>query len=242
LEARDFLRWFLNGIFKLALSDALIQGNPAAELKIPRKCQAGRAMWPLTEEEVNKYLEVVDLLEKLIARLAIFEGMRQEVILALLWKAVAGETIRAEESAYKRVLNPPKNGKTRKGAISDGTIELLKEWAGLALDSSPDGIVFPSEEIPLSLDNLWWRSMFPKLEKVALGLGDISGIAQNQRQPVEGGGHRSQGCLRPEGPRDRRKHGSERSRSEPTRRHIASTTCCRERTGLNEVGAVRRNR
>src|ERR1022692_4151435 len=30
------LRWFLNGIFKLALSDGLVLFNPAAELKIPR--------------------------------------------------------------------------------------------------------------------------------------------------------------------------------------------------------------
>ena len=29
------LRWFLNGIFKLALSDTLVPGNPAAELRIP---------------------------------------------------------------------------------------------------------------------------------------------------------------------------------------------------------------
>jgi hypothetical protein len=80
------LRWFLNGIFNLALSNALIQGNPAAELRIPRKCQAGRAMRSLTEEEVNKYLEVFDLRERLIARLAIFEGMRPGEILALRWR------------------------------------------------------------------------------------------------------------------------------------------------------------
>ena len=47
------LRWFLNGIFKLAMSDGLVLNNPAAELRIPRKCQPGRAMRPLTEEEVN---------------------------------------------------------------------------------------------------------------------------------------------------------------------------------------------
>jgi len=65
------LRWFLSGIFKLALSDGLVPSNPAAELMIPRKCQPGRAVRPLTEEEVNQYLEVLDLREKLIAKLAI---------------------------------------------------------------------------------------------------------------------------------------------------------------------------
>ena len=58
---------------------------------------------------------------------------------------------------YKRILNTPKNGKTREGAISDGTLAMIKEWADLAQDPSPDGFVFPSENLttPLSLDNLW---------------------------------------------------------------------------------------
>lgn len=166
------IRWFLNAIFKLALSDGCIAKNPAAELIIPKNCQAGREMRPLTEEEVNRYLEVFDLREKLIARLAIFEGMRPGEILALRWKSVTGEyTIRVAERVYKRVLNTPKNGKTREGAISDGTLELFKEWAGLAQDTSPDGFVFPSEKVttPLSLDNLWRRYMFPKLDRIGLG-------------------------------------------------------------------------
>jgi integrase len=79
--------------------------------------------------------------------------------------------IRVVERVYKRKFNTPKNGKTREGAMSDGTLELLKEWAGLAQDPSPDGFVFPSEKVvtPLSLDNLWRRCMFPKLDKIGLG-------------------------------------------------------------------------
>ena len=165
------LRWFLNGIFKLAWSDGYISSNTAAELRIPKKCRPGRDVRPLTEEEVMKYLEVFDLREKLIARLAIFEGMRPGEILALRWKSVTNETIKVAERVYKRVLNTPKNGKTREGAISDGTLELMKEWAGLAQDPSPDGFVFPSEKVttPLSLDNLWRRYMFPTLDKIGLG-------------------------------------------------------------------------
>ena len=164
------LRWFLNAIFKLAVSDGLVLSNPAAQLRIPKKCQPGRAMRPLTEEEVNKYLEVFDLREKLIARLAIIEGMRPGEILALRWKSVAGAKIRVEQRVYKRVLGTPKSGKTREGALSDGTLELLQKWAELSLDSSPEGFVFPSEKIttPLSPDNLWRRSMYPKLEKIGL--------------------------------------------------------------------------
>jgi integrase len=164
------LRWFLNAIFKLALSDGLTLNNPAAELRIPKKCQPGRTMRPLTEKEVEEYLEVLDLREKLVARLAIFEGMRPGEILALRQKSVADDVLRVVERLYKRKLDTPKNGKPREGAISQGTLALLKEWAELALDPNPDGFLFPSEKVttPISLDNLWRRSMQPKLETIGL--------------------------------------------------------------------------
>lgn len=164
------LRWFLNAIFKLAVSDGVVLSNPAAELKIPRKCQPGRAMRPLTEKEVEKYLGVLDLREKLIARLAIFEGMRPGEILALRWKSVAEGRIQIQERVYKRKFDTPKNGKVREGAMSSGTLKLLEEWSTLALDPREDGFVFPSEKLttPISLDNLWRRSMHPRLEKIGL--------------------------------------------------------------------------
>ena len=145
------LRWFLNAIFKLAVSDGLVLSNPAAELRIPKKCRPGRAMRPLTEEEVMDYLEVFDLRERLIARL--------------------NDAIRVEQRVYKRIFDTPKNGKTREVAISDGTSELLKEWHDLAEDPSPEGFVFPSETLvtSLSADNLWRRTMKPRLAKVGLG-------------------------------------------------------------------------
>ena len=87
------LRWFLNGIFKLALSDGLVLANPAAELKIPKKCQPGRTMRPLKEEEVTKYLGVFELREKLISRLAIFEGVRPRRFLRF-----AGRELRTKRS------------------------------------------------------------------------------------------------------------------------------------------------
>jgi integrase len=164
------LRWFLNAIFKLAMSDGLVLNNPAAELRIPRRCQPGREMRPLTEEEVNQYLEVFGLREKLIVRLAIFEGMRPGEILALRWKSVRDEMIRVEQRVYKRLFDTPKNGKAREGATSDGTLALLKQWADLAQDPNPEGFVFPSENLstPLSADNVWRRNMKPKLEKIGL--------------------------------------------------------------------------
>ena len=100
-----------------------------------------------------------------------YSTLRPGEILALRWRALDGEKLRVEERVYRRVLNTPKNGKARDGAISDGTFSLLREWADLAEDPSPDGFVFPSENLgtPLSLDNLWRRTMHPALEKVGLG-------------------------------------------------------------------------
>jgi hypothetical protein len=91
--------------------------------------------------------------------------------LALRWRSIEDAVIRVEERVYKRKLNTPKNGKKREGAISDGTRTLLNEWADLAEDPSAEGFVFPSERIstPLSLDNLWRRSIQPKLEEFGLG-------------------------------------------------------------------------
>jgi len=134
-------RWFLNAVFKLSLSDGLVIGNPAAELRIPRRCQPGRTTLPLTEEEATKYLGVFDLREKLIARLAIFEGLLLGEILALRWTALEGDMIRVVERVYKRVLNSPKDGKTREDANTDGTLNLIAEWAELAEDLSPHGLV-----------------------------------------------------------------------------------------------------
>ncbi len=165
------IRWFLNAIFKLALSDGLVLNNPAAELRIPKKCQPGRAMRPLTEEEVLEYLEVFDLREELISRLAIYEGMRPGEILALRWKAVRHYALWVEQRVYKRVFDTPKNGKIREIALSNGTSALLKEWHNLAQDPGPEGFVFPSEALttPMSPDNLWRRIMQPRLEKIGLG-------------------------------------------------------------------------
>jgi integrase len=109
------LRWFLSGVFKLAMSDGRMLNNPAAELRISRKCQPGRDLCPLAEEEVNQYPEVFDLREKLIARLAIFEGLCPGEILALRWKSVADEVIRVVERVCKRVFNTPKERKDPRG-------------------------------------------------------------------------------------------------------------------------------
>ena len=164
------LRWYLNAIFKLAVSDGLIPFNPAAELRIPKTCKKGRFMRSLTEQEVNQYLAVLGLRERLIARLAIFEGMRPGEILGLRWGAIEGEWLRVRERVYEGRMDTPKNGKERDSAISDGSIGDLQTWRGIARVAGADDFVFPSESLrrPIDRANLWRRSMEPKLEPLGL--------------------------------------------------------------------------
>jgi len=164
------LRWHLNGIFKLALSDGLVDHNPAAELRIPKTCKPGRRVRPLTEQEVRQYLEVLALPERLMARLAIFEGLRPGELLALRWGAISEETILICERVYQGRLGTPKNGKPRDPALSDGTVRDLAVWRRLAKSTAADAFVFPSENpsSPLDMGNIWDRRLRPRLQKIGL--------------------------------------------------------------------------
>jgi integrase len=147
------MRWGLNGIFKLAESDGLINRNPAAQLRIPKNCKPGRSVRPLSEEEVNEYLGVLDLQERLMARLAIFEGLRGPgEILALRWGAFEQEFVWVRERVYQGKFDVPKNGKVRDAALSDGTKEDLEELRSLARSTAADAFVFPSENPVSPLD------------------------------------------------------------------------------------------
>ena len=88
--------------------------------------------------------------------------------------------------------------------------------------------------------------MQPKLEKVGLGLGDVSGAAKDKRQLVEEGGRRSEGGIRSAGPRTRRQHGglhefghgAEASSREQTRSRSASKTATRKPVSVSEPGLM----
>jgi integrase len=100
------IRWYLNAIFKLAVSDGIVGNNPAAELRIPSRCKPGRTKRALTEEEVMQSLEALECRERLMARLAIFEGLRPGEILALRWGSLDGEVIKIR--CTREILIPRK--------------------------------------------------------------------------------------------------------------------------------------
>ncbi|MBZ5673936.1 MAG: tyrosine-type recombinase/integrase [Acidobacteriia bacterium] len=163
------LRWFLNAIFKLAVSEGIVPFNPAAELIVPKKCRPGRESQVLASEQVEAYFSALELRELVAARLALIEGMRPGEFLARKWPDMHPEVICIPTRVYRGEFDTPKNGKARESAMSDGTWRALLELRKTALD--PNGFVFASEagDTPISRDNLWRRYMKPALDKVGLG-------------------------------------------------------------------------
>jgi integrase len=65
----------LISLFLAAMGEGVADRNPAESLFTPR-CRAGRERRSLTPKDIILILEVLDLRERLIVKLAIFEGMR----------------------------------------------------------------------------------------------------------------------------------------------------------------------
>jgi integrase len=64
------LRFRLRSIFELAMSEGVVDRNPAVSLFTPRICRCGREKLVLTPEEIRKVMEPLELRERLIVRLA----------------------------------------------------------------------------------------------------------------------------------------------------------------------------
>lgn len=171
----DHLRWHLRAIFDLAISEGATDRNPANSLFTP-KCKAGRERRDLTSEDVNLMFEVLDLRERLMVRLAIFEGMRPGEILALQWQHLGDESFDVRQRVYRGNIDEPKTRKSvRTGGLSISTTEDLRAWREMARDPKPDGWIFASEnpQTPLSRDNVLRRNVRPRLECIGLGWVDF---------------------------------------------------------------------
>lgn len=167
----DHLRFRLRSIFQLAVSERVIDRNPAVSLFTPRNCQAGRERLVLTPEQVNNMIQGLDLREKLISRLATWEGMRPGEILGLQFGDIDGESVWVRRRIYKGTIDCPKTRRSaRRVALTKCTFQLLDQWVNFACNPIPEAWLFASEnpERPMSRDNIWSRHMLPKLKPVGL--------------------------------------------------------------------------
>ena len=168
----DHLRWDLNSIFKMAVSDGCIDFNPAAAL-FTGECKPQPEKRILTAEQIRLALGVLLTRERLIFRLAVFEGMRPGEILAIQVRHLHDKWISVEQRVYKGKLDTPKGRKgkntSRKIGLSPGTVAELAQWKTMLLDRTPEGFVFASERnTPLDRANVWLRFMEPQLATVGL--------------------------------------------------------------------------
>ena len=166
----DHLRWDLNQIFKLAVSEGHLQRNPAELLFTPR--EAHRPPKPrMSLEQVKLLFSILGLRERLIATLAIIGGLRPGEIFALQWKHVQDHHINIQQRIYRGEVDTPKTRHSvRKAAVPEGLQSEITMWRSISISTEPDAWVFPSETLntPVSKDNCWRRHIQPKLEKVGL--------------------------------------------------------------------------
>jgi integrase len=166
----DHLRFRLRSIFELALSEGVVDRNPAATLFTPRNCRAGRERLVLNPAQAASIVAVLDLRERVIVRLATWEGMRPGEILALQFGDLDGDCLWVRRRVYKGDLDVPKTKRSsRQVALTTATRGLLKEWRLRYLESGPDAWLFPSENgLPFRRDHIWRRYMLPKLKPAGL--------------------------------------------------------------------------
>jgi integrase len=165
----DHLRWDLRAIFRLATQDRLLTHNPTEVLFTPRRLvpPARRVLCP---EQIQSILQVLDLREQLVVRLALFSGMRPGEILALQWKHVAEDHVAVVHRLYRGKLDRPKSERSQRTvAVSSTTRALIQRWRQQT-SGDPEAWVFPSARIttPLGRDNAWRRLIAPKFKTIGL--------------------------------------------------------------------------
>ena len=172
------LRFDLRAIFAMAMADGIMTLNPASLLFTPKEAVAPERR-VMTIKEVQTVFGVLDLRERLIAKLAILAGMRVGEIFALKWGRLTATYADIRQRVYRGKLDSPKtNQSIRKAALSEGVLREIEAWREFAPSLADDAFVFPSERMyalkkldeptPIRKENCWTRNIQPKLEKVGL--------------------------------------------------------------------------
>jgi integrase len=167
------LRWHLNAIFKMAQSDGLVEFNPAAMLFTPA-CKPSPEKRVMSGEEVMLALTLLDLRERLIFRMAVFDGMRPGEIFAIQLGKIGANFVLIDQRLYGSNIDTPKGRKgkntTRTVALSQGTMADIEVWKTFLQCQDAKAYLFPSETgvTPLRPNNHWKREVRPRLEKFGL--------------------------------------------------------------------------
>ena len=154
----------------MSVTEGYLRKNFALLLFTPRECKRsiGQVM---TMDQVRQLFSVLEVRERLIAKLAVLAGLRPGEIFGLKWSRLGSEYADIRQRVYRGDVDSPKTVRSvRFAALSDGLSVAIDEWRSKSIDSNPDAWVFPSEKLttPLAKDNCWRRSFLPKLKPVGL--------------------------------------------------------------------------
>lgn len=164
------LRWDLRQIFAMAVSEGHILRNPAELLFIPRSAKRpDRVVMNL--EEVKRCISVLERREALIVKLAVLVGMRPGEIFGLTCGRLREVSVEIQQRVYRNEIDSPKTANSvRSAALPADLHEDVRSWIADLPDGSDDAWVFPSETMktPVAKDNVWRRSIAPRLKKARL--------------------------------------------------------------------------
>jgi integrase len=78
--------------------------------------------------------------------------------------------VNIRQRIHKGIIDIPKTEQSqRKAALSEGLLEEIEIWRRAAVTTASSAWIFPSERMtPLAKENVWRRSIQPKLVKVGL--------------------------------------------------------------------------
>lgn len=166
------VRFQMNAIFELAEGDGMISHNPTKGLTLPT-IQKDSDRRVISLQQIKAALGVLEVRERLIFELAVYQGMRPGEIVGLQIGDYDGDALAIRRRIYEGKQDTPK---TRRG---DRDVPLIRQTK-LLFDAylnirpgarSADSWLFPSETgiTPLSYSNVWQDRIRPALEKIGLG-------------------------------------------------------------------------
>lgn len=122
-------------------------------------------------EEVKKCISLLERRESLIIKLAVLVGMRPGEIFGLKCGRLREVSVEIQQRVYRNEIDTPKTANSvRSAALPGDLLADVRSWIADLPDGSDNAWVFPSETMktPVAKDNVWRRSIAPKLKEAHL--------------------------------------------------------------------------
>ena len=164
------VRWQLSAIFEMAHADGLVVVNPTSGLITPR-CGVIAPKRILSVDEVRKAEMVLELRDRLVFRLAVYEGLRPGEIVGLKVGDVRPDGIHIDRRIYRGTVDEPKSSRSKRVVPpTAGTASMLGIYLETLFDKSPEAWLFPSESLttPICYSNVWRRRIGPSLKNLGI--------------------------------------------------------------------------